>query len=234
VVLLAGALGAFAVVQGEGLLPRVSELTVGGNDKASTVALRHLADVRDGASLMTVDLDALVEGVSRHPWVASATVRRVFPDSLHVIVTEHETRMLVLLRGLYRVDHTGDMFARARSTELDLPVLTGLDPAVADESPVAARGVVRQALRTLALLEATGAADLDQVSEVAFDLDLGFSLVLRNGSRIHFGYQDPALQARRLADLRAAGLDLSLPHEVDLDLSGMALATPLKAMPLAI
>jgi len=224
---LLGAVTAFAAVQGEGLLPRVTELTVTGNDRASTVALRHLADVRDGASLLTVDLDAVVAGVTRHPWVASATVRRVLPDQLHITVTEHETAMLVLLRGLYRVADDGTVFARARSHELDLPVLTGLDPAVADDSPVAARGVIRQAQRTLSLLEDARALDLDQVSEVAFDLDLGFSLVLNNGSRILLGYRDPALQAGRLADLRAAGLDLSRPHEVDLDLAGLALAMPL-------
>lgn len=226
-VLLLGAVGALAVAQGEGLLPRVTALTVTGNVRASTVSLRHLADVRAGDSLLTVDLDAVVDGVTRHPWVASANVRRVLPDKLHIEVQEHETAMLVLLRGLYRVSSDGTVFARARSSELDMPVLTGLDPDLADAGPVAARGVIRQALRTLTLLEETGALSQDRVSEVAFDTDLGFSLVLRNGGRVHLGYQDPALQAGRLADLQAAGLDISRPHEVDLDLNGLALATPL-------
>ncbi len=222
-----GAVGAAAAVQGEGLLPRVGELTVSGHERASAVSLRHLADVRDGDSLLTVDLDAVVEGVTRHPWVASATVRRVFPDQLHITVTEHDTALLVMQRGLYRVDSEGSIFARARSHELDLPVLTGLDPEIADHSPVAARGVIRQGLRTLALLDSSGAVSEDLVSEVHYDLELGFTVILRSGSRVVLGYQDPALMARRLTDLQAAGLDLSSPHEVDLDLDGLALARPL-------
>ena len=215
------------MTQEEGLLPQVSELTVSGNEHASTVSLRHLADVRAGESLLSVDLDAIVGGVLRHPWVASATVRRVFPDRLEVEVQEHETAMLVVQRGLYRVSADGTLFARARSHALDLPVLTGLDPDLADASPVAARGVIRQALRILAFVGESDAFSLDQVSEVAFDNDLGFSLVLRNHSRVHLGYRDPAVQAGRLSDLLAAGLDLSLPHEVDLDLDMMAVARPL-------
>jgi cell division septal protein FtsQ len=225
--MLLGAVATLALTQQVSLMPRVTELSVSGNRHASSVALRHLADVRVGDSLAFVDLDAVVEGVSQHPWVASATVRRVFPGKLSITVVEHQTEMLLLADGLYRVAGDGTVFAKARSSDLDLPILTGMGPDLAGASPVAARGVVRQALRLLSLVEESGAVPLNQVSEVRFGTDLGFSLILRNGSRIHFGYQDPAIQTNRLAALRTVGLDLSRAHEVDLDLDGMAIVTPL-------
>ncbi len=224
---LFGAVCAWSLSEGEAALPRVSDITVEGNHRASTISLRHLADVRAGDSLLTADLDQVVAGVNRHPWVESATVRRIFPDRLHVTVVEHDTALLLLQRGLYRVSADGEIFARARSADLDLPVLTGLDPDLADASPAAARGVLRQALRTVEVLEETAALPVEDISEVAFDPDLGFSLVLRNGSRLHLGYRDPAVQASRLIAMTGAGLDLTSPHEVDLDLDGLAVATPL-------
>ena len=79
----------------------------------------------------------------------------------------------------------------------------------------------------LASVNASSAVGADALSEIRFDEKLGFSLHLRNHSRIHLGFRSPERQMARLEQMLRKGLDLSAKLEVDLDLEEMAITTPL-------
>ena len=49
----------------------------------------------------------------------------------------------------------------------------------------------------------------------------------RNGTRITLGYRSPINQMARLDAMVDAGLDLFIPSEIDMDIDGMAVVTPL-------
>ena len=86
------------------------------------------AGVAPGQPLFAVDLDAVAARVLEHPFVASATVRRVPPDGLEINVVTREPRAaLATDGGIYLVDAKGLVMKAARAGDgLDLPVITGL------------------------------------------------------------------------------------------------------------
>jgi len=207
--------------------PTIRSVEILGAEQASQVSLRHLADLQEGDSLL-VDLDAVVAQVGRHPWVDTVAVSRDLSGNVRIRVTEHEPVMLLAHDGLYRVSSKGEVFIRARSEDLDLPILTGLDSELIEAHANVGREVLDHAVALLAALDdGCEALDADALSEIHFDRDLGFSLVLRSGSRVRLGFSPPSGQLARLDAVVRNGLDLNIPHEVDLDMADMAVVTPL-------
>jgi cell division septal protein FtsQ len=234
-VLVAGVLGG-ALTSAAGLLGhermtgelwRVTEVTFAGQVNASEPALRHLADVRIGTHLFELDLHGVVREVERHPWVRRAEARRVLPSTIEIIVEEHAPVMLIALDQLWYVDADGVPFKLATTEDLDYPVLTGIAPALAEQHPQLAAGVVQGALRVLEACDGHPQVAAALASEVHFDPHHGYTLVLRNGSQLLIGFGEPAKALRRLNRLLASGLDLNVPHRVDLDAPRIALVSPL-------
>jgi cell division protein FtsQ len=108
---------------------RVSNIVVHGTDRLSQgEALALLAGVR-GQNILAVDLEAWRARLLRSPWVESALVRRVLPNTFDVVVHERTPMGIARLgRGLYLVDQFGvviDEYGPAYH-DLDLPVIDGL------------------------------------------------------------------------------------------------------------
>lgn len=218
---------------------RFRELRIVGNDRASSPALRHLADLPVGAPLLLLDLDDAVAGARRHPWVKSATARRVFPDTVVLTIEERQPQALLLLDALYLVDETGTPFRKADAADLDHPVLTGLPPDLATKDPPLARRIVADALALLQASEGRAGMQRSALSEVRFDARAGYTLVLRNGGEVLLGFQDPPTEdgvpgpagwdraLARLDTLAGQGVLLSPPVRIDLGLPKLAVVTPL-------
>ncbi len=234
-VLRAGVVGAAAVtVLGLGVhyiaedaAFEVHEVRFVGAERTSPVALRHLADLRTGEHLASADLGHTVVNIERHPWVSSARARRVFPSTVEIELVEHEPVLLLAVDGLWYLDAAGQPFRRARTDDLDYPVLTGLSPELVEQHPGLAAAASRAALATLAAAEAEGVLSSADISELNLDLERGFTVVLRSGSELVLGWTDPSERFVRVAQMVDAGLDLDTPHRVDLGSQALAIATPL-------
>ncbi len=193
----------------------------------SAAELRHLADVRFGTPIWMVDLQRVVDGVMQHPWVVSVEAARRWPDTVVIRVREHVPVLLLQHRGLYYVDERGEVFKRARNSDLDYPLLTGLTPELTEQRPQVAQRVVREALALLADVESSVELSGDDLSEIRFHEQDGFTLVLRSGSEVALGFAEPASRLDRLTRLRQQGLDASSPQRIDLAPESIALVTPL-------
>lgn len=206
-------------------LLRFHELRVVGLEHATEAQVRHLADIPAGTPLVGVDLDAVVAGIERHPWVAHAEARRVFPDAVVVQVRERTVRAVLVLDGLFLVDEDGTPFRRADPEQLDHVFLTGLDREFAEAQPELARRIVHDGLDILDAAVATGELRESEISEVRFGRQSGYVLALRNGGEIRLGFRGAGALAR-LSRLVAAGVDLDAPSRVDLGMDGHVVVTP--------
>jgi len=204
----------------------VTGLTVEGQNRATTVAVRHLADIREGERLVTLDLDQIVESVVRHPWIKDAEVSRFLDGTVSIQVQEHTPVMLLSHTGLFHVSDEGEVFVRARTQDLNFPILTGVDSHLITEYPAVAQKIIDDALEIFSLVVSQGVVEESALSEIHFDEDLGFDLLLNNRSRLRFGLRSPEVQVTRLRAMLVSGLEFSTPQDVDLDLDGMAIATP--------
>lgn len=199
-------------------------------ERVSTTQLRHLADVRTGQHVATVNTSNVARAIARHPWVDEVTVRIELPSMLRVVVTEHEPVMLLALDAMWYVDADGQPFHRADTADMDYPILTGLDSALVDEHPELASAVVGRALGVLADAAAPPLHGTGAISEVRFHRRTGFTLVLRSGTELMLGFAEPAAQLSRLDRMVRQGLDLRTPQRVDLNAEAVAIATPLPNM----
>jgi cell division protein FtsQ len=107
----------------------VSRITVEGNARMSRGEVMARLDGLEGAHMLSVDLEAWRERLRTAPWVADATLRRVFPRTVMVVIAEREPMGIGRLNDrLMLVDPEGtiiDEFGPNYAT-LDLPIIDGL------------------------------------------------------------------------------------------------------------
>lgn len=200
---------------------------IGYQPHCSAAELRHLADVRRDSPIWRVDLSDIVEGVMGHPWVASVEASTRWPDTVVIRVTEHRPVLLMQQQGLYYVNADAEVFKRARGSDLDYPVLTGLDPRLVEGNPAVARRIIGDAIALLGEVGDSAELSTDDLSEIRFHEQDGFTLVLRSGTELALGFARASARLERLAQLRASGLDATEPQHIDLAPSTVALVTPL-------
>ncbi|MFT3917767.1 MAG: FtsQ-type POTRA domain-containing protein [Anaeromyxobacteraceae bacterium] len=211
-----GWLGYAKAVEGEAL--RIRELRIEGNERALREELVELCPVKPGDHLLLADTDLVERGLRRHPWVASAEVRRVLPPALEIRVTERRAVALVELGGLYLVDERGQVFKKAAPGDgLDLPLVTGLTRRDwldgVPESSVRLDGA-------LALLARWSEQRLDRkfpISQVHLDPDFGTTVWIGDdGVEIRLGTGDLpeklARMERVLAAVQAEGKKAAVVH----------------------
>lgn len=224
-VLALGAVALFAGARPD--LALVEHVEFRGAERATPVALRHLADIRNGTTMWQVDLWRAQRGVETHPWVRSARVYRKLPDTVVVQVEEYEPVALLHRDGLFYVDRSGVVFLRARTDELDYPVITGIDAALERAHPDLPRLVLRDTLWLLDALDSRGLVSRSQVSEIAFSRTRGFTAHLVGGAELRFGLEGLERQVDRLSMLLGEGVDLGEPVLVDLAPATVAIVRPL-------
>ncbi len=164
------------------------------------------AQLRD--SFFLVDLDSVREAVANLPWVKAVTVRRVWPDRLHVRVVER--RVAARWEGGGLVDVDGTPFRPAGpSLPEGLPILAG---PVGSETLLL--GGFRQFSRWLAPLSAVRRASMDARRSWRLELADGTPLILgRRPSEARlrrFARVFPAVQADQGG--RAEQVDLRYPN----------------------
>jgi cell division protein FtsQ len=116
----------------------IDSITIeGAHRMAEDDALAVLDGLR-GSSMVTVDLEAFRQKLLQAPWVADATMRRVFPRRVAVVIVEREplgigrfgdTSYLIDREGS-KIDEFGPKYA-----EFDLPIIDGLAPSARDRDP---------------------------------------------------------------------------------------------------
>jgi cell division septal protein FtsQ len=73
----------------------VDHVQIAGAQRESVTAIRDAAGVRNGDALLFVNTGAIAKRVERLPWVEHATVRRDFPGTVAIAVTEFAPTMFV-------------------------------------------------------------------------------------------------------------------------------------------
>jgi cell division protein FtsQ len=123
---------AFALYQTLGFVlasETVTRITVAGNQRMSRGEVLGLLDGLSGASIVMTDLESWRQKLLASPWVADASIRRMFPGTLAVAVTErHPIGIARLKNTLFLIDGTGaviDEFG-PNYADLDLPIVDGL------------------------------------------------------------------------------------------------------------
>lgn len=129
-----------------------------------------------GSNLLATDLEAVRQHAMNAPWVETASVRRVLPDTLAVRVIEKKPMAAAVINGrVSLVDGTGRIIApwEQRLTGLDMPLLTGVDAWTEEQR----QQQLRAGLEAMAGLTALGTEWRHSLSEI--DLSRGDRITIR-------------------------------------------------------
>ena len=107
----------------------VNRVEVGGNERLSSGEVMALLEGIEGENVVTVDLDTWRQRLLDSPWVADATLRRVLPTTIDVVIQERTPRGIGRIAGnLYLLDERADVIDEYGPgyADVDLPIIDGL------------------------------------------------------------------------------------------------------------
>ncbi len=114
---------------------QVSHLVVRGHQRLSTGEVLALVDGLRGQNILTIRISDWQQKLLASPWVDSATIRRVLPATLEIMVHERAPMGIGRLgTSLYLIDGQGvivDEYGPAYA-DIDLPIIDGLAAAPQD------------------------------------------------------------------------------------------------------
>jgi cell division protein FtsQ len=93
-VLVAGCGVGFAVLYNSDVF-EITEVTVNGADHLTSEEMSVLAAVPQGSTLLNVDASSIENRVDRDAWVQKVSVKRLFPNTLEINVTERQIAAVV-------------------------------------------------------------------------------------------------------------------------------------------
>lgn len=199
---------------------KVNSVRVAGDFRhVSRYALETVVADQITKGFFEVDVEAVRAASRALPWVREASVRRVWPDSLHVAIVERQPVARWNDKILMEAD--GSLFEpHGKARELNLPMLAG--PAQSEREVLAAHGRFRTALGPLG-----GGIESLRLLERG-----GWRLVLVNGTALVLAEGQDAATLKRFA--RAAAREiaehLDRIEQVDLRYAG-GFAVRLKQVP---
>jgi cell division protein FtsQ len=124
--LVIGAYAAFVKIKSAFPIRRVIFI---GNKHLTADELRVISGIRRNASLITLSGEKVSEKLLESPWIRSVSVRKEFPDTLSVTVSEVVPFALLDVNGrLFIINEKGQLLEELKGNTIPfLPIITG-DP----------------------------------------------------------------------------------------------------------
>ena len=194
--------------------------SVMGTDRVQREEVLALLDLPPEISLFAVKPDRLAQQVETHPWVAAASIERVFPDTLAVSITERKpVAVLQSPEGPHLLGEQGHVLSSVPKGQFpSLPKVKGLTPKALRDTHGRAREQARKGIQVAAILfnelHAVPTVNIEHESTVVADVP---------GFRFQFGssFEDqwqrfralyPSIQAEMKATHKE--VDLRYPGKV--------------------
>ena len=136
-----------------------------------------LAGVKPGDSMLGVQLKRAVEQLTKNPWIERVQVRRFFPHTISITLTERSPKAVANVGCLYYLDAKGELFkSLAEGDRLDYPLITGVNEADLEKDPAGSKEAFKSALQLIDSLKSGTVFGLNDVSEIHYDKGYGFTL----------------------------------------------------------
>jgi len=141
-----------------------------------------LAGVRPGDAMLGLKLKGIVEQLAKNPWIEQVQVRRFFPHTLSIALSERSPKAVANVGCLYYVDAKGVLFkSLVEGDRLDYPLITGVNEADLEQDPEGSKEALKSALQLVDTLKAGTVFGLADVSEIHYDKGYGFTLFTMQG-----------------------------------------------------
>ena len=150
---------------------QISHLVVRGHERLSTGEVLALVDGLRGQNILSVSLDEWQQRLLSSPWVERATIRRVLPSTVEILVEERRPIGIGRLgTALYLIDAKGVIIDEYGPiyADIDLPIIDGLATSPADGGSIIDVPRAEFAARVIAALSAR-----PEIAKRVSQLDVG-------------------------------------------------------------
>lgn len=205
----------------------IASIALAGEKQLTREDILNIAGISGRASLLFLDADAARTRLKANPWIADATILKLFPDRLHIAVTERRAF------ALWQKDGRVQVISRDGVT-----VEPFVAPHVAHLPLVVGQGANLKAAEFLNVMN--GYPDLrDQVHAYVLVADRRWNLRLKNGIDIRLPEAEPveAIEAllaldrdKKLLTRDILAIDLRIRDRVTVRLSDEAAAARAEAL----
>ena len=159
----------------------VRHLRVAPTAHTSAAELQAAAGIHTGRPMLDVDAAAAVARLRRLPWVRTAAVRREWPATVRITVTErHPVAQISHGKGWLLVDVHGRALAQVASPPAGLVRLVGVTPATPGRQVAHSTAAIR-------LTRALPASVKPDVAWIAVDRSGALALRIRSGGKVVVG-----------------------------------------------
>lgn len=156
---------------------RLETIEVSPLKKLTRSEVVAMAGVKPGDPLLGISLKGVVEQLAKNPWVEQVQVRRYFPHTLSITLSERTPKAVANVGCLYYVDTKGEPFkALVDGDRLDYPLITGVSEEDLVKDPAGTRDALKNALALIDTLKTGRSFSLEDVSEIHYDKGYGFTL----------------------------------------------------------
>ena len=104
----------------------INEMNLVGHQRLSTEDLTSWIGPTIGKNIFQLDLNEISKKLAKHPWVQSASARRVFPQGINIEIKERTPFARIKLDKLYIMDNYGILLGKETSNITKLPLITGI------------------------------------------------------------------------------------------------------------
>lgn len=141
-----------------------------------------LAGVKPGDAMLGLKLRTIVTQLSKNPWIEQVQVRRYFPHTLSIALTERTPVALANVGYLCYLDARGKLFkSLVDGDRLDFPLITGISEEDLEKDREGCQEALRGALALIDSLKKGTVFGLEEVSEIHYDKGYGFTLFTVQG-----------------------------------------------------
>lgn len=170
----------------------IKDVNVRGITHVSKEEIRSLTGMDRSANIFAVRLGRMASTLTGHPWIKDVSLRRIFPDTIIIEVTERKPAARINLDGIYYLDRETAPFARVKPGEADdLPVITGISKWKYISRPGIVKKQIREAFLLLDALEKrTDRFRQSNIAEISLDEVRGITIYTRKGQieiKVGFG-----------------------------------------------
>ncbi|GAB4197141.1 MAG: hypothetical protein OHK0013_04990 [Sandaracinaceae bacterium] len=183
----------------------IESLEIQGLSRVPRAELEQTMGLAVGDNVFSRSPDEVRAALERHPWIASARVRRRLPRTFQIEVRERVPTLRLVLESSYLVDEEGTVFKVAEAGDpADLPVMTGVDGARFRSDRSYRTELLTSAVALLREWESASLARREPIAELHVEPDEGLTVFVGDdGTEVRLGrgpYRAKLARLRRVLD----------------------------------
>jgi len=104
----------------------IKEINLVGHERLSSEELSLWIGTIIGKNIFKLKLDGISKRLIEHPWIQSASARRVFPQGIYVEIKERTPFAKIQMKQVYLMDNYGVLLGSGLRDTNKLPTITGI------------------------------------------------------------------------------------------------------------